>query len=439
LKSSDIGVSVQAYDADLTSWAAIAPSAKQDALVSGTNIKTVNGNTLLGSGDLVVSGGSSNITIANKTGAYAVVADDNGKIISCSGSQFTVSLTAAATLGSGFHCWIWNSANGSGASSPTTIDPNGSELIDGIHQSVILRNGEGVHLICTGTGWLRGDGRKLKLFAENSAFESASLAYPIAVGRNAMSIGAAYASGDESAAINIATNSSVYGAKAAGAFATGSQATASGTNSVAIGQKAVASSTNSVAISSTGSWSAGPLASGIASTAIGDSPQATDTLAFALGALSKAEAYGKFAYNSGRFTAVGDSQTGMMVLQRAATSETPVVLTSNTGTVGATNNQLYLPPNSAFAFDGIIVARRQAAGGAESAAWKVEGLIRREASAASTTLVASTVTAISNAPGWTLALSADTANSSLSVTFTGAAATNIRAVATLRSSEVTYA
>lgn len=32
-------------------------SGKQDTLVSGTNIKTVNGTTLLGSGDLVVSGG----------------------------------------------------------------------------------------------------------------------------------------------------------------------------------------------------------------------------------------------------------------------------------------------------------------------------------------------------------------------------------------------
>lgn len=32
-------------------------SAKQDALVSGTNIKTVNGNSLLGSGDLTISGG----------------------------------------------------------------------------------------------------------------------------------------------------------------------------------------------------------------------------------------------------------------------------------------------------------------------------------------------------------------------------------------------
>jgi len=37
-------------------------NAKQDALVSGTNIKTVNGATILGSGDLVISGGVTSVT-----------------------------------------------------------------------------------------------------------------------------------------------------------------------------------------------------------------------------------------------------------------------------------------------------------------------------------------------------------------------------------------
>lgn len=37
-------------------------STKQDTLVSGTNIKTVNGNSLLGSGNLVISGGSGGLT-----------------------------------------------------------------------------------------------------------------------------------------------------------------------------------------------------------------------------------------------------------------------------------------------------------------------------------------------------------------------------------------
>jgi hypothetical protein len=66
-------------------------------------------------------------------------------------------------------------------------------------------------------------------------------------------------------------------------------------------------------------------------------------------------------------------------------------------------------------------------------------LIRREGSAGTTTLVASTVTAIDNTPSWALALSADTTNGGLKIEATGAAATNIRWVATVQTSEVTYA
>lgn len=57
LQPAAIGVTVQGYDADLSSWAGLAPSAKQDTLFSGTNIKTVNGSSLLGAGDLTISGG----------------------------------------------------------------------------------------------------------------------------------------------------------------------------------------------------------------------------------------------------------------------------------------------------------------------------------------------------------------------------------------------
>lgn len=69
LPSSAIGSTVQAYAANLTSWAAIAPSAKQDALVSGTSIKTINGTSLLGggnitTGDVTLTGVQ---TLTNKT------------------------------------------------------------------------------------------------------------------------------------------------------------------------------------------------------------------------------------------------------------------------------------------------------------------------------------------------------------------------------------
>lgn len=39
-------------------------SGKQDTLVSGTNIKTINGNSILGSGDLTISGGGGSISVA---------------------------------------------------------------------------------------------------------------------------------------------------------------------------------------------------------------------------------------------------------------------------------------------------------------------------------------------------------------------------------------
>lgn len=45
---------------------------KQDTLVSGTNIKTVNGNSLLGSGDITISGG---VAWGNITGNIASQAD----------------------------------------------------------------------------------------------------------------------------------------------------------------------------------------------------------------------------------------------------------------------------------------------------------------------------------------------------------------------------
>lgn len=76
LQPAAIGVTVQGYDANLSSWAAIAPGAKQDTLISGTNIKTVNGSTILGAGDLVIAsggtpGGATTQVQYNNAGAFA--------------------------------------------------------------------------------------------------------------------------------------------------------------------------------------------------------------------------------------------------------------------------------------------------------------------------------------------------------------------------------
>jgi len=60
---------------------------KQEALVSGTNIKTINGNTLLGSGDLVIS--SSNIYTANGSLSAARTLTLNGFPLTFAGTTST--------------------------------------------------------------------------------------------------------------------------------------------------------------------------------------------------------------------------------------------------------------------------------------------------------------------------------------------------------------
>jgi hypothetical protein len=55
-----------------------------------------------------------------------------------------------------------------------------------------------------------------------------------------------------------------------------------------------------------------------------------------------------------------------------------------------------------------------------------------------TVLVNSATTVLDNTPAWGMALSADTTNGGLKIEVTGAAATNIRWVATIHTSEVTY-
>lgn len=435
------------------------------ALTAGSGISITNGSgaiTIASTGS-----GASAITISNKTGAYTVVAGDLGTIINCTSGTFTVSLTAAATLGSGFNCWVWN--NSTTTTHAITIDPSGAETIDGV-ATLILRRGEGVEIVCDGANWQTGSKKTMRGYAENletttprptatgsnsisigansAATNTSSTAIGVATsatstnstalglnsgangsltvtGSGAMALGGSYASGTDSFAAAVANNTSTYGAIGANSIAIGAFARAEGSHAKAFGYSSIASGQYSLALSADNGNDA-CIASAVSSVAIGN------------GCVSNI--IGKLAYASGAFSAAGggSAQNGIFVLRRETTNATAAVLTTDNSAPG-TNDQVILSNNSAYAFSGTIVARQQAAGGTQSAAWKVEGLIRREGTAASTTLVASTVTAISNAPGWTLALSASTTNGGLVVTATGAAATNIRWVATIQTSEVTYA
>jgi hypothetical protein len=439
----------------------------------------------LASGTLSASGGGgATLTISNKTGAYTVVAGDIGTIINCTSGTFTVSFTSAATLGSGFNCWVWNTSNT--ATDVITIDP--AETIDG-RGLLFLYRGEGMQVVCDGTNFQTGDKKTMRGYAENlptgtnrpvasgdisiaignsatasgadslafgvgtasgagslALYANAGSSYSTAIGRNSsnaasttatgagsMALGGSYASGSNSFAAAVANNTSSYGALQANAVAIGQSAKCNASSALSLGYFSNATGIYSVAIGY------GANASGGYSIAIsGDwSSSASATGAVALGTAVVANTVGKYAYSGGLLGGVGSSQTGTFVLGVTTSNTTATVLATNGSAAGALN-QVIVPNNSAYAFSGIIVARERAPFGTQSAAWRVEGLIRREGTAASTTLVASTVTAISNVPGWTLALSADTTNGGLAVTATGSATASIRWVATIQTSEVTY-
>ena len=360
-------------------------------------------------------GGGGTLTIDNKTAAYTVVSGDLGKIVNCTSGTFTVSLTAAATLGSGFNCWIWNTSTT--ATDIITIDPNGAETIDGV-ATLTLRRGEGTQIVCNGTNWQTGDKKTMRAYAENIGPADNR---PSAVGDRAVAIGSSYASGTDSFAAVITNNTVTYGARALNSIAMGDRNQATFASATVVGGSLSSAGGGSSFVSGAG-CSTGFNSFG--SVALGNG--ATNTVA------------GKFSF-AGTFYSVafGTAQMGMMCLSNTTPGAAATVLTSNGG-AASTTNQLILPDNTAHAFSGIVVARQKNTGGTQSAAWSFSGLIRRDAGAGTTTVVASTVTVISNVPGWTLALSADTVNGGLAVTATGAAATDIRWHVKLDSSEVTY-
>ena len=247
-----------------------------------------------------------------------------------------------------------------------------------------------------------------------------------------VAIGKSNSNGDDSFAAQIVNNTTSYGAQGNNSIAMGSLSKATGGGSCAIGQAAQATTNYAYSIGF------GSLASGNYSFSAGRDTTASARGTVALGEASLASIQGKMSFAASRFTAQGDAQSGTFVLRSDTTDATPEALTTSNSAAGTTN-QVILPNNSAYAFHGTIVARQQASAGTASAAWKVEGLIRREGSAGTTVLVNSATTVLDNTPAWGMALSANTTRGGLAITVTGAASTNIRWVSTIHTTEVTYA
>ena len=280
------------------------------------------------------------------------------------------------------------------------------------------------------------------------------------VGTRSFAAGKSYASSTDSFAAAITDNTSAYGAAGSDSIAMGYRSKTSNSSNVAIGRTANTSNNYSTVIGgsannatgarsavlggqandATGSYSV--VAGGYNSTASGaysvvaggyvNTASGQDT--FASGRYALAEQYGKLARASGRFSANGDAQGGQFILRADTTDATATVLTADNSTAGSTN-QIVAASDTCITFDGTITAMQN--GAQAYASWKIEGLLVNDGG--TTTLANSATTVISNADGWGMALSADTGNNALAITVTGEASHNIRWVANIRTTEVTYA
>ncbi len=242
----------------------------------------------------------------------------------------------------------------------------------------------------------------------------------VSTGRRSLAVGTSRAAGNYSVAMMIGSNSTSYG-------------TYGGSRNLAMGE---------LARSTFGSYALGAQAraEGEKSYVIGTESTAVRKRSMAFGYQSQPASEDTLSFAGGQFSSKGDGQRSFAALRCSTTNATPATLTTNDNGAVSSNNQIILPNNSAFVFTGALIAREQASSGTDVGAWKVEGTIRREGSAGTTTLIHNTVTAIGTAPsGWSLAITADTTYGAAKFAVTGAASTNIRWVLKLDTAEVSYA
>ena len=312
---------------------------------------------------------------------------------------------------------------------------------DGTANQVLTTDGSGAVTFATAAG---GSPDLYRDNASSATTPTASGANAVAIGTNAIASntesvalgGDTLSSGYKSFGAVIGNSYAAYGASGFTAISIGLQSRATASGSVAIGSSAYSSGSSSLALG------LGSTASGTNSIAIGDS-SAEAYLATSFGQYALSNSQGKYSYASGRFGSTeGSAQQGTYVLRADTTDATAEGLTTRNNGGVQSDNQVNLPNNSAYSFSGTVIARESAAAGSDYASWEIKGALLRDANAASTVLgsgIQNKLYATSGASAWAIALTADTTNGALAITVTGAAATNIRWVATVNTSEVIYA
>ena len=156
------------------------------------------------------------------------------------------------------------------------------------------------------------------------------------------------------------------------------------------------------------------------------------------GLRGKATRYGELAHSAGRFAANGDAQHTILIARQSTIDATAnVVLTLNGGGVSSTN-RLTLPSQTAWSFSIKVSAYNNTNN--QAAWWIIRGGIRRDNSN-NTALVGSLITesgAESSLSAAVATVVADDDNDALEIRVTGVSGTNIRWVAVVDISQVSY-
>jgi hypothetical protein len=392
------------------------PYAASTSQLDFTSVKTINGNSILGSGNIVAgltyfteaqNTASPNATVpvdsltavtGTTNGDFAIIPKGNGAILAripdntgTGGNkrgQYALDLSRTAGAGNNYI-----------AAGNYDIILGGTRNISNTGTYSFIGNGD--YNFCTGTYGtiLNGNNNSVtgaRGIVLNGQYSQANGAHSVAGGGLYN-----YANGAQSVALCNGT-------------------TASGTGSMSINQATTASGQNSFAAGN------GSTADAINGFAIGDSASTNGVR-------------NKFVIGGSGYS-VGATQAGTVLLDGRTTTNTPTVLianTANSGGVSATT-QFTLPNNSLMRVKGSIQGKQSAS--LNCGVWDFDAVLVRGTTASTMTVVSSNINVVTNVPVFgTPTITANTTLGCMTVTVTGLAATNIQWACRIDSTETLYA